>query len=207
MLKKMKFFNKKDTKSIKNQFFIDEQRNSTVVSFVAPGHPLYDNILDKEENNLRIFAPNEEAFNEKSLTHIFVAIVIHNKQNYLVINSFKHFKEQGYGGLLQFDENIYNVIPFSENENEYQTSYDFTFNEIYEYDHPVETHLIMYNSLKNSGKLALNRGKTPINLKMIDNNRQTFTQKLNGQELDIIDYVIIPAIDAYNKLQKNINSK
>ncbi len=206
MLKKMKIFNKKDTTtSIKTQLFIDQKRNSSVVRFISPGHPLYDNILEKEENSIRILAPNEEAFSEKSLTHIFAAIVTHNEQNYFVINTFKHFKEQGYGGLLQFDENIYNVIPFSETEDEYQTSYDYTFNEIYEYDHPVSAHLIMYKSLKNSGKLALNKGKTPLSITMIDDNRQNFEQKLNHDELDIIDFIIIPAIEAYNKLLDNLN--
>ncbi len=204
MFKKMKIFKKKETTSLKTQLFIDEKRNLSVVSFITAGHPLYDNILEKEENDLHILAPNETVFNEKSLTHNFVAIVTHNENNYLVINSFKHFKEQGYGGLLQFDENIYNVIPFKETEDEYQTSYDYTFNEIYEYDHPVETHLLMYNSLKHTGKIAINRGKTPINLKMIDDNRQVFTQKLSNEELDIIDYIIIPSISAYTKLQDNL---
>lgn len=201
ILEKLNIFNKKDiSTNAKPQSFVDLKRASSQISFINQGHPLYDNIVAKEENKLRILAPNQTAFDETSLTHIFVAIVNVNEQNFLVINSLKHFKEQSIGGLLQFDEKIYNVIPFFENDEEYQTAHDYTFSETYEYDHPVENYNLIFNSKYHSGKIALNRGKTPISIKMIDEIRPTFMQKLTGEELDIIDYVIIPAIKEHNDL-------
>ena len=201
ILKKLSIFNKKDAiMNTKNQHFVDTKRASCKIDFINDGHPLYDNIVAKEENKLRILAPNHTAFDETSLTHIFVAIVNVNEQNFLIINSLKHFKEQSIGGLLQFDEKIYNVIPFFENDEEYQTSSDYTFSETYEYDHPVESYGLIYNSKHHSGKITFNRGKTPIAIKMIDDNRSTFAQKLTKDEVDIIDYVIIPAIREHDNL-------
>lgn len=112
ILNRFKFWETKEQPYVKPQKFVDLKRTNSIVSFIHPGHPLYDNIAAKEENRLRILAPNETAYSENSLTHNFAAIVIYNGLNYLIINSLKHFKEQSIGGLLQFDENIYNVIPF-----------------------------------------------------------------------------------------------
>ncbi len=185
----------------KPQRFVDIKRSSVIVEFLTPGHPLYDNLLAKEENKLRILAPNDTAFDETSLIHNFVATVLYNDEHYLLINSFKHFKEQSIGGLLQYDENIFNIIPFFETESEYKTANDFTFTETYEYDHPVETYFLTYHSAENSGKITLNRGKLPIDIKMIDNERKLFTEKLTPKEIEMIDYIIIPSLTAFNELQ------
>ena len=99
-----KFWETKEQPYVKPQKFVDLKRTNSIVNFIHPGHPLYDNIAAKEENRLRILAPNETAYSENSLTHNFAAIVIYNGLNYLIINSLKHFKEQSIGGLLQFDE-------------------------------------------------------------------------------------------------------
>lgn len=202
----IKNLNSKDT-YIKPQRFVDLKRDSTIVEFLTPGHPLYDNLAQAEENKLRILAPNDSAFDETSLIHNFVATVIYNEQSFLIINSLKHFKEQSIGGLLQYDENIFNVIPFFESEEEYKTSYDYTFSENYEYDHPVESYNLTFHSSKNSGKISQNRGKTPISIKMIDTDRLLFTQKLTKEEIEIVDYVIIPAINAFNSLKEKRKQK
>ena len=185
----------------KPQRFVDIKRSSVIVNFINEGHPLYDNIVAKEKNDYRILAPNNSAFDENSLINTFVAIVTYNEQNYLVINSLKHFKEQSIGGVLQFDENIYNVIPFFENDEEYQTASDYVYSETYEYDHPVETYALICKSAKNSARLVVNRGKTPIFVNMIDESREMFTSKLKGDDIEMIDYVVIPAILEYKKLR------
>ncbi len=192
---------------IKPQKLVDLKRRNCTVNFITPGHPLYDNIVAKEENQLRIKAPNETAYNETSLTHNFVAIVTYNNLNYLVINSHKHFKEQSIGGLLQFDENIYNIIPFFEDEEEYQTASDFTFRETYEYDHPVESYAFIAEALGKSVKIALDRGKKPVTIKMIDTDRKLFTAKLTGEEIELLDYVAISALNAYNEIQERRKHK
>ncbi len=192
---------------IKPQKFVNIKRDSSSVNFIHPGHPLYDNIVSKEQNQLRILAPNETAYNETSLIHNFVAIVTYNNLNYLVICSLKHFKEQSIGGLLQFDENIYNVIPFYENEEEYQTSSDYTFRETYEYDHPVENYAFIAEQNQTNTKITLDRGKKPVTVKMIDTMRELFTTKLSQEQIELLDYVVIPAIDAYNAVQEKRKNK
>lgn len=196
-----------ETPYIKPQKFVDLKRQNSSVNFIHPGHPLYDNIVSKEENQLRIKAPNETAYNETSLTHTFVAVVEYNEQNYLVINSLKHFKEQSIGGLLQFDENIYNVIPFFENEEEYQTASDYTFRETYEYDHPVESYAFVAEENKNTAKLTIERGKKAITVQMIDALRELFTPKLSTTQIELLDYVVIPALNAYNDFQERRKHK
>lgn len=192
---------------IKPQKFVNIKRDASIVNFIHPGHPLYDNIVSKENNQLRILAPNETAYNETSLTHNFVAIVTYADQNYLMINSFKHFKEQSIGGLLQFDENISNVIPFFENEEEYQTASDYTFRETYEYDHPVEHYAFIAEQNNKNTKITLERGKKPVTIKMIDAMRELFTSKLNQEQIEILDYVVIPTLNAYNEIQNRRKQK
>ena len=192
---------------IKPQKLVDLKRQNCTVNFIHPGHPLYDNIVAKEENQLRIKAPNETAYNETSLIHNFVAIVTYNDMNYLVINSLKHFKEQSIGGLLQFDENIYNIIPFFEDEEEYQTASDYTFRETYEYDHPVESYAFIAESRDNTAKITLDRGKKPVTVKMIDTHRKLFTAKLTGEQIELLDYVTISALNAYNDIQERRKHK
>lgn len=194
---------KNESAYIKPQKFVDIKRQNSTVNFIHPGHPLYDNIVSKEQNQLRIKAPNETAYNETSLIHNFVAIVVYNEQNYLLINSVKHFKEQSIGGLLQFDENIYNVIPFFEDEEEYQTASDYTFREIYEYDHPVESYAFISEEHGKSTKITLDRSKKPVTVKMIDTKRKIFTPKLTGEQIELLDYVVIPAVNAYNEIQES----
>lgn len=200
ILNHLKFWKSKDLQYVKPQKFVEIKRGNTAVSFIHPGHPLYDNIAAKEENQLRILAPNETAFSENSLIHSFVAITVYNNQSYLVINSLKHFKEQSIGGLLQFDENIYNIIPFFENEEEYQTAEDFTFRETYEYDHPVENYAFLAETGGKTVKITLDRGKKPVTVRMIDGNRPLFTAKLSPKEIELIDYVIIPALSSYSEI-------
>lgn len=192
---------------IKPQKFVDLKRDACSVNFIHPGHPLYDNIVSKEQNQLRILAPNESAYNETSLIHNFVATITYNNLNYLLIYSVKHFKEQSIGGLLQFDENIYNIIPFFENEEEYQTASDYTFRETYEYDHPVEHYAFIAEENQSSIKLTLERGKKPLTVKMIDTMRELFTSKLSPKQIELLDYVVIPAIDAYNEIQEKRRNK
>lgn len=192
---------KSSTPYQKPQRFVDIKRASIKVDFLTPGHPLYDNLLAKEENKLRILAPNDTAFDETSLIHNFVATVLYNDESYLIINSFKHFKEQSIGGLLQYDENIFNIIPFYETDDEYKTAHDYTFAETYEYDHPVETYFLSFHSSQNSGKITLNRGKTPIDIKMIDQQRKLFTENLTPKEIEMIDYIVIPSLEAFATLQ------
>ncbi len=203
----LKSLGNSETVYIKPQKFVNIKRSSSAVNFIHPGHPLYDNIVSKEQNQLRIFAPNEAAYNENSLIHNFVAIVTYNDMNYLVISSLKHFKEQSIGGLLQFDENIYNVIPFYEDEEEYQTSNDYTFRETYEYDHPVENYAFIAEESPKVVKLVLDRGKKPLTVKMLDTSRELFTQKLSKEQIELLDYVVIPALDAYNAIQEKRRSK
>lgn len=185
---------------IKPQKFVTARRTLSEVEFIYPGHPLYDSIVTDEENKLDILAPNESAYNETGLTHNFVAIVRFNNAKYLVINSFKHFKEQSIGGLLQFDENLYNVIPFSETDAEYHTAADYTFSETYEYDHPVESYAFLADGDNTRIKLTLERGKKPINIREIDDKRPLFTAKLPQNQIELIDYVVIPAITAHQRL-------
>jgi len=192
---------------IKPQKFVELKRNSSNVEFIHAGHPLYDNIVAKEENNVRLLAPNDAAYNENSLIHNFVAIVTYNEATYLVINSFKHFKEQSIGGVLQFDETLYEVIPFFEDEEEYQTANSYTFSETYEYDHPVENYAFSSSHNNQSVKLVLERGKQPVNIHMIDEKRSLFTQKFPQDQIELMDYTIIPALDAYRDIQEKHKNK
>ena len=204
MLKILDWFKPKKEKYIKPQKFVEIKRNGSAVEFIHPGHPLYDNIVEQEKNHVRLHAPNEAAYNETSLMHNFVAIVTYNENTYLVINSVKHFKEQSIGGLLQFDENIYEVIPFFEDEDEYQTANSYIFDETYEYDHPVENYAFTATHNQKTIKLALDRSKNPITLKMIDEKRPLFTEKLPQEQIELLDYTVIPAIKAYSAiLEKN----
>ena len=202
MLKWLKTDNNKSSSVSTEQNSIDTKRSYSTINFIHPGHPLYDNIATKEENQYNILAPNESAYDETCLIHNFAAIVNHNSQTFLVINTFKHFKEQSIGGLLQFDENIYSVIPFFENDEEYHTANDFSFRETYEYDHPVEQYGFSYSDNINYGTLKLEKGKKPLRIKMIDTNRKLFTNKLPHDMISLIDYIIIPAINAYDKNQE-----
>lgn len=202
-----KFWETKEQPYVKPQKFVDLKRTNSIVSFIHPGHPLYDNIAAKEENRLRILAPNETAYSENSLTHNFAAIVIYNGLNYLIINSLKHFKEQSIGGLLQFDENIYNVIPFFEDEEEYQTASDYTFRETYEYDHPVESYAFLAEQNGKSVKITLDHGKKPVNVKMIDEKRSLFSAKLTAEQVELIDYVVMPALNAYTEILNKRKSR
>ncbi len=196
----LKSINSKDELYIKPQKFIKAKRDQIEVNFIHPGHPLYDNIVSQEENKLHILAPNETAYSENSLIHNFVAIIEYNELNYLIINSFKHFKEQSIGGLLQYDENIYNIIPFFENEEEYETASDYTFKETYEYDHPVESYAFYAEAQNKKTKITIDRGKQPITAKMIDEKRELFTERLTPQQIELIDYIIIPALSAYTEI-------
>lgn len=197
----------KSNQYIKPQKFVELKRSESSVEFIHPGHPLYDNIVAEEENNIRLLAPNDAAYNENSLIHNFVAIVTYNEETYLVINSFKHFKEQSIGGLLQFDETLYEVIPFFEDEEEYQTANSYIFSETYEYDHPVENYAFRSSHNKQSAKLTFERGKQPINVRMIDEKRPQFTQKFPQEQLELIDYTIIPALNAYTEIQEKHKNK
>lgn len=203
----LKSLTKNEQTYIKPQKFVNIKRDSSTVEFIHAGHPLYDAIVSKEENRLRLLAPNETAYNETSLTHNFVAIVTYNDNKYLVINSFKHFKEQSIGGLLQFDENIYNVIPFFEDEEEYQTAPGNTFREVYEYDHPVQSYAFIAENQTNYVKLTLERGKRPITVKTIDENRSLFTDKLSQTEIEQLDYVVIPALNTYEAIRQKRTNK
>lgn len=202
-----KGLNKSDPTYVKPQKFVDLKRHQSTVEFITHGHPLYDNTVTAEENETCLLAPNEAAYSENSLTHNFVAIVVYNDLNYLVINSFKHFKEQSIGGLLQYDENIYTVIPFFEDDEEYQTANSFTFSETYEYDHPVESYAFMAAHNDQNIKITLDRGKQPLSVKMIDEKRPLFTEKLTPEFIELIDYTIIPAIEAFDNLQEKHNNK
>ena len=192
-----KFWETKEQPYVKPQKFVDLKRTNSIVSFIHPGHPLYENIAAKEENRLRILAPNETAYSETSLTHNFAAIVIYNGLNYLIINSLKHFKEQSIFGLLQFYENIYIVIPFFEDEEEYQTASDYTFRETYEYDHPVESYALLAEQNGKSGNITLDHGKKPVNVKMKAEKRSLFTAKLTTEQGELIDYDEKTALNTY----------
>ena len=187
---------------IKPQKFVKLKRDNSSVEFIHAGHPLYDNIVAEEENTVRLLAPNDAAYNENSLIHNFVAIVTYNDDTYLVINSFKHFKEQSIGGVLQYDETLYEVIPFFEDEEEYQTANSYIFSETYEYDHPVENYTFSSSHNNQSIKLSVERGKKPVNIRMIDEKRPLFTQKLPQEQIELIDYTVIPALDAYTEIQE-----
>ena len=200
----LKSLGNKEASYIKPQKFVETKRKPIEVNFIHPGHPLYDNIVSKEENKLRILAPNEAAYSENSLIHNFVAIIQYQELSYLIINSFKHFKEQSIGGLLQYDENIYNIIPFFADEEEYQTASDYTFRETYEYDHPIESYAFYAEAENQKTKITLERGKLPITVKMIDEKRELFTEKLSSKQIELIDYLIIPSIEAY---KEKISSK
>lgn len=202
-----KGFTKGEDTYIKPQKFVDLKRSQTTVEFITYGHPLYDNIVSAEENETCLLAPNEAAYNETSLTHNFVALTNYNKETYLVINSFKHFKEQSIGGLLQFDENIYTVVPFFEDDEEYQTANSYIFSETYEYDHPVESYAFMASHNDQTIKITLDRGKQPVAVKMIDEKRPLFTEKLTTKYIELIDYTIIPAINAFNEMQEKRSTK
>lgn len=192
---------------IKPQKFVDLKRGQSTVEFIYPGHPLYDNIVAAEENKVRLLAPNETAYNENSLIHNFVAIVVYNELNYLVINSVKHFKEQSIGGLLQFDENIYEVMPFFEDEEEYQTANSYIFKETYEYDHPVQSYAFISEHNGKAVKLVLDRGKKPLTINEIDEKRHLFTEKLNPEQIELIDYTVIPAMKNYKAIQDSRKKK
>ena len=191
--------NIKNKQYIKPQKFVEAKRAESTVTFIYPEHPLYDSIVSNEENKLHILAPNETAYNENSFTNMFAAIVTYNENSYLLVKSLKHFKEQSIGGLLQFDETIYQVIPFIENENEYQTAGDFSFHETYEYDHPVENYYFIAQNDARTTRMTLERGKSPLTVTMIDSERPLFSSKLTQQEIELIDYVVIPGIEAYGK--------
>lgn len=192
---------------IKPQKFVEIKRGQSSVEFIHPGHPLYDNILSDEENKISLLAPNEAAYNENSLTHNFAAIVIYNDMRYLVVNSFKHFKEQSIGGLLQFDENIYNVIPFSESDEEYKTAPDYIFKETYEYDHPVENYAFTAEYDNKISKISFEHGKKPLTIRQIDEKRSFFTEKLSQKQIEMIDYTVIPALNAYIEIQERRKHK
>lgn len=192
---------------IKPQKFVEIKRGQSAVEFIHPGHPLYDNILSDEENKISLLAPNEAAYNENSLTHNFAAIVIYNDMRYLVVNSFKHFKEQSIGGLLQFDENIYNVIPFSESDEEYKTASDYIFKETYEYDHPVENYAFTAEYDNKISKISFEHGKKPLTIRQIDEKRSFFTEKLSQKQIEMIDYTVIPALNAYIDIQERRKHK
>ena len=192
---------------IKPQKFVDLKRGQSTVEFIYPGHPLYDNIVVAEENKVRLLAPNETAYNENSLIHNFVAIVVYNELNYLVINSIKHFKEQSIGGLLQFDETIYEVMPFFEDEEEYQTANSYIFKETYEYDHPVQSYAFIAEHNDKVTKLVLDHGKKPITINDIDEKRHLFTEKLTPEQIELIDYTIIPALGNYRAIQEKRKKK
>lgn len=202
-----KGFTKGEGNYVKPQKFVDLKRSQTTIEFIRPGHPLYDNIVSAEENETCLLAPNEAAYNETSLTHNFVAIATYNEMTYLVINSFKHFKEQSIGGLLQYDENIYTVIPFFEDDEEYQTANSYIFSETYEYDHPVETYAFMASHNDQTVKITLDRGKHPVEVKMIDEKRPLLTEKLSSEFIELIDYTIIPTLNAFHEMQEKRNNK
>lgn len=186
----------------KEQVVAEMKRQKSNVEFIFPGHPLYDNIVTQEKNQLRILAPNETAYDETSLIHNFVAIVTNEDNNYVVVNSSRHFKEQSIGGLLQFDENIYNVIPFFEDETEYQTANAFTYSETYEYDHPVQ--LYGFTAEHNGQAIGIDyeRGKKPLTVNMIDKLRPLFSSYLNDEYIGLIDCAVIPALNAYTLIQE-----
>ena len=197
----------KNGRYIKPQKFIELKRSQSIIEFIHPGHPLYDNLAEAEDNQVHLLAPNEAAYNETSLTHNFVAIVTYNEQKHIVLNSFKHFKEQSIGGLLQFDENIYTVIPFFEDEEEYQMANSYVFSETYEYDHPVENYALNISHNNKDTKIVVDRGKKPINVHMIDEKRPLFTEKLTQEQIELIDYTIIPALNAYTEIQEKRKHK
>lgn len=197
----------KNKQYIKPQKFVELKRSNSTVKFIDAGHPLYDSIVIEEEDNIRLLAPNDAAYNEHSLVHNFVAIVTYNELTYLIINSFKHFKEQSIGGLLQFDETLYEVIPFFEDEDEYQTANSYIFRETYEYDHPVENYAFTSTHNNKTLKIAIERGKQPVTVRMIDEKRTLFTQKFPQEQIELIDYIIIPALDAYVSQQEKHQSK
>jgi hypothetical protein len=190
----------------KEQVAIEMKRQKSTVEFIFPGHPLYDNIVTQEKNQLRILAPNETAYDETSLIHNFVAIVTNEENNYIVVNSSRHFKEQSIGGLLQFDENIYNVIPFFEDDTEYQTANAFTYSETYEYDHPVQTY--GFTAEHNGKAIGINyeNGKKPLTVDMIDKLRPLFSSHLNEENIFLIDCAVIPALNAYTLIQEKRKS-
>ena len=192
---------------IKPQKLVDLKRKQTTVEFIYPGHPLYDNIVVAEENKVRLLAPNETAYNENSLIHNFVAIVTYNEDHYLIINSAKHFKEQSIGGLLQFDENIYEVIPFFEDEEEYQTANSYIFKETYEYDHPVQSYAFISEHNGKTAKVVLERGKKPLTINEIDGKRHLFTEKLTPEQIELVDYTVIPALENYKTLHEKRKQK
>ncbi len=194
------------TNNPKEQVAIEMKRQKSSVEFIFPGHPLYDNIVTQEKNHLRILAPNETAYDETSLIHNFVAIVTNESNNYIVVNSSRHFKEQSIGGLLQFDENIYNVIPFFEDETEYQTANAFTYSETYEYDHPVQ--LYGFTAEHNGKAIGINyeKGKKPLTVDMIDKLRPLFSSHLNEENIFLIDCAVIPALNAYTLIQEKRKS-
>lgn len=206
MLKILDWFKPKE-KYIKPQKFVEIKRNNSGVKFIHPGHPLYDNIVEKEKNQVRLRTVNEAEYNETSLMHNFVAIVTYNELTYLVINSVKHFKEQSIGGLLQFDENIYEVIPFFEDDEEYQTANSYIFDETYEYDHPVENYAFTASHNGKMAKIILDRGKKPVTIHMIDEKRRLFTEKLPQEQIELVDYTIMPAISAYHTILEKNKSK
>ena len=190
------------TNNPKEQFVAEMKRQKSSVEFIFPGHPLYDNVVTQEKNQLRILAPNETAYDETSLIHNFVAIVTNEENNYIVVNSSRHFKEQSIGGLLQFDENIYNVIPFFEDDTEYQTANAFTYSETYEYDHPVQ--LYGFTAEHNGKAIGINyeKGKKPLSVDMIDKLRPLFSSYLNEEQIFLIDCAVIPALNAYTTIQE-----
>ena len=190
----------------KEQVAVEMKRQKSTVEFIFPGHPLYDNIVTQEKNQLRILAPNETAYDETSLIHNFVAIVTNDSNTQVVVNSSRHFKEQSIGGLLQFDENIYNVIPFFEDETEYQTANAFTYSETYEYDHPVQ--LYGFTAEHNGKAIGINyeKGKKPLSVSMIDKLRPLFSTYLDEENIFLIDCAVIPAFNAYTSIQEKRKS-
>lgn len=204
LFKWINFFGSNKRSKKKQQAFVSVKRTAIDVEFIYPGHPLYDNIVNQEENQLRILAPNETEYNETSLIHNFAAIINHNDCSYLVVNSTRHFKEQTIGGLLQFDENIYNVVPFYEDDTEYQTANAYTFSETYECDYPVEIYGFTAERNHNVINISLEHGKKAISIKMIDKMRNTFASKLPEDYIELIDYIVLPAVEEYEHIQEKI---
>ena len=203
MLNLLRWFKPHQTKvpHSKAQKFVEIKRGNITVEFIHAGHPLYDNILDTEKDQVRLLAPNDAAYNETSLLHNFAAITTYNEQKYLVINTLKHFKEQSIGALLQYDENIYQVIPFLEDEEQYQTTGEYLFNEVYEYDHPVESYAFIAEYEGKRSKILFEHGKQPLHITMLDSQRPLFAENLPPAVLEVMDYVVLPTINTYKELQ------
>ena len=105
---------------------------------------------------------------------------------------------------MQFDENIYNVVPFYEDDTEYQTANAYTFSETYECDYPVEIYGFTAERNHNVINISLEHGKKAISIKMIAKMRNTFASKLPEDYIELIDYIVLPAIEEYEHIQEKI---